>query len=297
MAEDVLYLSIKSKVHLLARSSGAVSTQKCQLRVLSRGLALAVERGDVSPYRSLCVRLRDSATKLRCGRGRCRNVCVGELPAGEDTSPFLVLGPGPRSMEEVTMETKEECYFRALYQVAVTINSSLEPWRVLRSIAESTARTLGTKACSIMLLSPDRKELRHSADYGLSEWYVRKGPVNVDHSMAEALQGRSVAVLDAATDSRVQYGPEATREGIASMLSVPIRLRDDVIGVVRLYSAQRREFTPGEMEFVEAVANLGAIALENARRHSEVKSNYDMVSKYVFNDTWVGQFSESARQA
>jgi len=195
------------------------------------------------------------------------------------------------------MSTKEACYFRALYQVAVTINSSLEPWKVLRAIAESTARTLDTKACSLMLLSPDRRELRHSVDYGLSEWYVRKGPVHVDQSMADALEGRSVAVLDASSDSRVQYGPEAIREGIVSMLSVPMKLRDDVIGVVRVYSAERREFAPEEIEFVEAVANLGAIALDNARRHSEVKNNYDMVSRYIYNDTWVGQFGGSRQKS
>ncbi len=186
------------------------------------------------------------------------------------------------------METKE-CYFRALYQVAVTINSSLEPKDVLKSIVQSTAGALGTKGCSLMLLSPDHRELRHGVDFGLSDWYVRKGPVNVDRSMAEALQGRSVAVLDAGHDPRVQYAPENLREGIASILSVPIRLRDEVIGVMRVYSAEPRDFSSGETEFVEAVANLGAIALENARRHDEVQYNYDMVSRYVYNDSWIAQ--------
>ncbi len=187
------------------------------------------------------------------------------------------------------METKESCFFRALYQVAVTINSSLEPKDVLRAIVQSSARALGTKACSIMLLSPDRRELRHGVDFGLSDWYIRKGPVSVDLSMTEALQGRSVAVLDAGNDPRVQYGPQNLREGIASILSVPIRLRGEVIGVMRVYTAEPWEFTLNEIEFVEAVANLGAIALENARRLDEVQYNYDMVSRYVYNDTWIAQ--------
>ena len=50
------------------------------------------------------------------------------------------------------------------------------------------------------------------------------------------------------------------------MLSVPIRLRDQVIGVMRVYTSETREFGAEEVEFVQAVANLGAIALENARR-------------------------------
>ncbi len=187
------------------------------------------------------------------------------------------------------MGTNESSYFRALYQVAVTINSSLEPRDVLSAIAQSTVDALRSKACSIMLLSPDRRELRHGVHHGLSDWYVRKGPVSVDLSMAEALHGRSVAVFDAVHDPRVQYGPQNLLEGIASILSVPIRLRDEVIGVLRIYNAEARAFDNDEIEFVEAVANLGAIALENARRHDEIQYNYEMVSRYVYNDTWIHQ--------
>ncbi len=187
------------------------------------------------------------------------------------------------------MEPKEARYFRGLYRVAVTINSSLDPLKVLGAIAESTASAMSTKACSIMLLTPDRRELRHSASFGLSGRYVQKGPVNVDLSMSEALSGRSVAVLNAGSDPRCQYGPQATEEGIASILSVPIRLRDEIIGVMRVYTSEPREFTEDDIEFVEALANLGAISLDNARNHEEIRSHYDMVSRYVYSDTWVGQ--------
>ncbi len=166
-------------------------------------------------------------------------------------------------------------HYRAIYEVAATINSILDSQEVLRSIAESTARAMGARASSLMLLSPDRQELRHRASYGLSDAYLHKGPLDVDRGMQEALEGRPVAVLDAATDPRVQYRREATQEGIASMLSVPIRLRDEVIGVMRVYTGEPRDFRPEEIEFVQAVANLGAIALENARRFEEMRSNYD----------------------
>lgn len=173
------------------------------------------------------------------------------------------------------MDTKQGRYYRALYQVAVTINTTLEAPQVLRSIAEGTAAALEAKACSIMLLSPDRRELIHSAAHGLSDWYMRKGPVSVDLSMAEALAGHPVAIFDAGTDPRVQYRPQAVQEGIASILSVPIRLRQEIIGVMRVYTAQPRDFSAEDIEFVEAVANLGAIALENARRYEEVKTDFD----------------------
>jgi len=175
------------------------------------------------------------------------------------------------------METKETRYYRVLYQVAKTINSTLDTREVLGAIAKSAATALEAKACSLMLLSPDKRQLLHSAAYGLSDWYMRKGPVTVDLSISQALAGHTVAVFDAGTDPRVQYRPQAIREGIASILCVPISLRDAVVGVMRVYTAEPREFTAEDVEFVEAVANLGAIALENARRYEDVKANYDGV--------------------
>ena len=173
------------------------------------------------------------------------------------------------------METKETRYYRSLYQVARTINSTLDAREVPRAIAESVTTAMNAKACSLMLLSPNRRELYHSAAHGLSDWYVRKGPLDVDLSMAGALAGNPVAVLHAGSDPRVQYRAQATKEGIASILSVPIWLRDEVIGVLRVYTAEPREFSAEDVEFVEVVANLGAIALENARRYAEMRANYD----------------------
>lgn len=188
-------------------------------------------------------------------------------------------------------------YYHALYHVAATINSSLDPGAVLQAIVQNTTEAMGVKACSIMLLSPDRRELRHSANYGLSESYLKKGPVSVDLSMSEALAGRSVSVRDAGTDPRVQYGPQNLEEGIASMLSVPMRSRGRIIGVMRVYSGEPMDFNDEDIEFVEAAAHLGAIALENARRHDELQYNYDMITRYIYSDTWVGQLWSTEKTA
>ncbi len=198
------------------------------------------------------------------------------------------------------METPEGhyCrYYHALYRLAATVNSSLDSAAVLNAIVQNTAEALGAKACAIMLLSPDKRELRHSASYGLSDKYVKKGPVRGDLSMAEALAGRSVAAMDATTDGRVQYQLQNREEGIASILSVPMRLHGQIIGVVRIYTGEPREFTAEEVEFVEAAAHLGAISLDNAHIHEELKYNYDMITRYVYSDTWVGQMFAGEKAA
>lgn len=172
-------------------------------------------------------------------------------------------------------------YYRALHEVAGAINSSLETEVVLQRIVDGAARAAATKACSLMLLSPDRHTLLHVAAYGLSNWYMRKGPVSVDISLADALKGKAVAVFHACEDPRVQYREQAKKEGIASMLCVPVILKEQVIGVMRLYTSEPRHFVDDDVYFLTAVANLGAIALENAKLYEALRAS-DALRKRLF---------------
>ena len=172
-------------------------------------------------------------------------------------------------------EQAERKYYWGLYDVATAVNSSHTPEGVLWRTCRSVAKAVGAKGCSLMLLTPDKKLLLHTAAYGLSDWYVRKGPVSADKSISEALEGKPVAVLDAIEDERIQYREQAKREGIASILSVPMMLREEIIGVMRVYTDDPRHFTNDEIFFVNAAANLGAIALENAWLYESVEKDYE----------------------
>ncbi len=173
------------------------------------------------------------------------------------------------------MDERKEVYYTSLYELAAALNSAGSPESILQSIAEGVAKAMGAKGCSLMLLSPERKVLLHTVAYGLSDWYVRKGPVSADRSISEALEGKPIAVFEATKDERIQYREQAKKEGIASILSVPMMLREETIGVIRVYTAEPCHFTMDDMYFVGAVANLGAIALENARLYEAVQKDYE----------------------
>ena len=173
------------------------------------------------------------------------------------------------------MEKAAESYYQCLYEVATTLNSARAAGDILQSMVENVAKSVGAKGCSLMLLSPNKSVLLHTAAYGLSDWYMKKGPVSADKSLSEALEGKVVAVLHAPEDERIQYREQAKKEGIASILSVPMMLREEIIGVVRVYTAEPRQFTTEDIYFVGAVANLGAIALENAKLYETLKKDYE----------------------
>lgn len=170
-------------------------------------------------------------------------------------------------------------YYHALYDVAKTINSTLSLQHVLSLVVQSAAKAMDAKACSLRLLNLKRDRLEVSAAFGLSEAYIAKGPVQVSRSPmdAEALGGRAVFVRDAREDARLQYPAEVAREGIVSILVVPVTVRDVVIGALRVYTAELREFLPGDVEFLSAIANLAGIAIENARVYRALEEQFEAI--------------------
>ena len=60
-----------------------------------------------------------------------------------------------------------------------------------------------------------------------------------------------------------------------AMLMVPLAIRDKIIGVMRVYSAAPQRFTQKEINFLKAVANLGALAIENAKLYEQLKDRYE----------------------
>ena len=110
-------------------------------------------------------------------------------------------------------------------------------------ITENIVKLLNVKACTIFLLDKNLNKLNVSASHGLSEAYLRKGPLDADKSIAETLGGQIVLILDMSSDTRVQYPEEAKREGIVSVLSVPISVKDQMIGVLRIYTSECWNYT------------------------------------------------------
>jgi GAF domain-containing protein len=171
-------------------------------------------------------------------------------------------------------ETRD--YFRALYTVARAAVSSIELEEVLGNIARSVAEALHIKACALRLLSSDRETLGMRKAYGLSDRYLAKGRVDVGHSALdrETLQGHPVIIPRVSDDPRFQYPHEAQKEGIVSVLSVPLLAKGEPIGILRAYTGAPHDFTEQEVEFVQAVADLAALSIVNARLYEEARREF-----------------------
>jgi GAF domain-containing protein len=173
------------------------------------------------------------------------------------------------------MQDEKLQYFQLFRDVCKVVNSSLDLEEVLKLITENIVRLINVKACTIFLLDKSRNKLDVSASHGVSEAYLKKGPLDADKSIAETLEGKIVLIPDTSADSRVQYPEEAQREGIASLLSVPITVKGRIIGVLRIYTSEQRSFLDDEYELISGLADMGGIAIDNARMYDHLKAEHE----------------------
>lgn len=181
--------------------------------------------------------------------------------------------------------TRELNFLKGLLEVSKAINSALDVKKVLQLLVKTATTALDIKAAAVRLLDEKRQQLELVASYGLSERYITKGPVGTDRSITEAMTGKAVSVYDVAQDPTATYPKEMAEEGIKSILSVPISLKGKVIGVMRLYTSEPRDFTDDEITFMSSLAEQAALAMENARLYQKLKGEYEELMSDLYRFT------------
>jgi K+-sensing histidine kinase KdpD len=130
----------------------------------------------------------------------------------------------------------------------------------------NAARIMGAKGSSIKLLDESRKRLTFASACGLSEDYVAKG-IDLDKSLInrKIVEGSYFASGRIEEEDYFQYPEDIRREGIASMVSFPLRAGKLVIGVFSVYSDKTYYFQDSDIEFFSLMGDLTALAIETLR--------------------------------
>ena len=155
--------------------------------------------------------------------------------------------------------------YEMLIKITRSLSKSKDPEEIIRMTVESIKSTLDFKGCALLLINRQSKELEVASSTGLSSEYLNKGPISALHSIANSLQDGPVAVYDVSDDPRIQYPEAAKIEGIASILSAPILVSDEAIGAIRVYTAEKWEFTLDDVNFIQALAQIAGILIEMSR--------------------------------
>jgi signal transduction protein with GAF and PtsI domain len=162
-------------------------------------------------------------------------------------------------------KTRQKKKIEALEEVSKAIVSDLYLGDILKLIVLVTAEVMDSNICSLLLLNDKRDSLEIRATQAVSEAYLNKPSVKLGEGVAGlvAQDNRPLQVWDVKSDPRYVNKDVAEKEGLCSLLSVPMSVKGRVIGVLNCYTSTPREFTPDDVSMLTTVANQAAVAIEN----------------------------------
>jgi signal transduction protein with GAF and PtsI domain len=136
---------------------------------------------------------------------------------------------------------------------------------ILELIVQVTAKVTGSKICSLLLLDKEKKELVLRAAKSESGQYNQKSPTPLGKGIAGrvAINNKPIKVLDVQKDPRFLNKAIALEDGLASLLSVPMSVKGEVIGVINCYTPHEYDFTEEDIQMLTAVASQAAIVITN----------------------------------
>jgi GAF domain-containing protein len=178
--------------------------------------------------------------------------------------------------KEALME-KHAVHYETILRVTNAISQSKDPEEIALLTAESIKTALGVKGCSVFLINKKNNELALAGSFGLSESYLNKGPVKHMGGLQKSLEEGPVAIYDVSDDPRIQYPEEAKKEGIASILSVPISIHGRAEGILRAYTAEAWDFTLRDVNLLQVMAQITGMAIEISRLYKGYKTSIEIL--------------------
>jgi signal transduction protein with GAF and PtsI domain len=156
-------------------------------------------------------------------------------------------------------------YLDTLSKISKAITSDLYLEDVLKLIVTLTANVMKAKICSLWLLDEKTQELKIRATQAMSQEYLKERTLKVGEGIVGlvAKEKKPVTIFDVRQDDFYKEKTLAKKEGLVSMLSVPMLVKNRVIGVINLYTTSPYAFSKNDIDLVAAIADHAAVALEN----------------------------------
>lgn len=179
---------------------------------------------------------------------------------------------------------------QALAQLSEAVTSPRYLDDLLDIVTDMAAQALNAAVCSLFLLDERDEQLELHAATRISSPYRHRPPQPRDEGVIGRVvtSGEPQIVPNIATDPTYTNREQARAEGLASMMAVPLAVRDRVIGVLVCYSAEIDAFGPEQITLFTTLANQTALAIENVRlvtnaaiireMHHRIKNNLQTVA-------------------
>ena len=162
-------------------------------------------------------------------------------------------------------KSSEKEYFATLTKISRAITSDLYLEDILKLVVNLTAGVMKAKICSLWLLDEDTRRLKIRATQAMSREYLKERALEVGEGIVGLVfkEKKPIVISDVSKDKRYKEKKLAKKEGLVSMLSVPMLVKDRGIGVINVYTVKLYKFTESDIDLLSAVSNQAAVAIEN----------------------------------
>lgn len=172
-------------------------------------------------------------------------------------------------------KVRDKGRFDAISNVGKELNEmlALPIDKLLKLIAKEVVEGMQFKACYLWLIE-DGDNLKIKACYGVKEKYTNNEKYNLRIGKGisgEVIKtGEYLVIKDLDKEERFAHREILEREKLKSMLSVPLKYRDRIIGVINCYTRRIHEFTKQEIQIMNTFAAYVSTAIQNKRRIDEL---------------------------
>ena len=183
-------------------------------------------------------------------------------------------------------------FMNEVQKISRMVNSTLDMDSVLNTIVQRVPVSMDSKGCTLRLFNPLTNHLELVASYGVSETYLEDSNIEDEKNVTMVLSGEPVAIYDISSDDRVLNKKNMLEEGIHSLLAVPIKVGEEIIGVLRIFSERHHSFTSSEVNFAVTVAEAGGTAIQNARMYQKINLLFNQIEE---NERFLGNILDCIR--
>lgn len=173
-------------------------------------------------------------------------------------------------LEKINRELEKRLHeFDVLFKIGRSLNALLDLDAILNRVTEAAVFISGAEEGYLLLLDDENGELYLRAAQNLGEKYARGFRLQVSDSIAGSVvrSGKPILLGDDDQSYKIKTGYL-----VKALLNVPLKVNGRVIGVLGIDNQiSSTSFTHTHLNQLTMLADIAAIALENARQYTELR--------------------------
>lgn len=155
-------------------------------------------------------------------------------------------------------------YLKTLNKISSAIVSDLYLEDILKLIVTLTANVMKAKVCNVWLIDEKKQEFNIKATQSMHQEYLNKRTIKLNEGIVGlvAKEKKPKIIFDVLKEKQYKAKKLARKEGLVSMASIPMMVKDKIIGVLNVYTNKPYKFTKAEISLLSTIANQAAVAIE-----------------------------------